>query len=232
MLNLIQEFEAHLVDQIINEGKSPEDEAIKQQVAEWKALSKKLAVVQKIAKSISGRINELETGFDEMLKEEKEKKAVVDGAIIEYTQKKGNTSVKYKEVVDYTLKMVNEAQKKVIEEFMKTVTTPGAITDVLAVVDPDLEKFLIDLKGVTGDELLDKMETMSRAGFERLPKQIKDKKKREGELKEGVIKNIEKVIKNIGARFRSIFNKFFKAKDKSDKAVEAFVKAVKNPVKE
>lgn len=231
MLNLIQEFEAKLVDQVINEGKSPEDESIKQQVAEWKALKKKMAVIEKISKAISSRVEELEVGFEEVIKEQKEKKAVIDGAIIQYTQKKSNTTVKYKEAVDYALKMVNEAQKKVLEEFIKSVTKQGTISDVLSVVDPELEKFLIDLKDASGDELMNKIETMARAGFDRLPKQIANAKKRD--LKEGVIKNIEKVLKNIGARFRTIFAKYFKAEDKSKQAVDALLKAVKaDPLKE
>lgn len=225
MLNMIKEFEANLVDQIINEGKSPEDESIKLQVAEWKALKKKLAVIEKISKAVSGRIAELEGSFEEVIKDQSEKKAVIDGAIIQYTQKKGNTTVKYKEAVDYALKMVNEAQKQVLETFIKSVTSPGAIKDVLTVVDPELEKFMIDLKDAEGDELMNKIETAARAGFDRLPKQVSNAKKRE--LKEGVVKNIEKILKGIANRFRTIFSKFFKANQKADKAIEALLKAVK-----
>lgn len=231
MMYLIKEIESKLLDQTINEAKTPEDESIKASIAEWKSLQKKLAVINKISKAVSSRITELESGFEEMIKEVTDNKAVVDGAIIQYTQKKSNTTVKYKEVVDYSLKMVNEAQKKVIEEFIKTVTSSGEIKNVLAVVDPDLEKFLIDLKGVEGTDMMNKIEDAARAGFERLPKQVANAKKRE--IKEGVADNIAKVVKNLARKLKTVFRSFFKSMDKAKKATDALVKAVgANPVKE
>ena len=231
MSNMIKEMELKMQDAALSEARSPEDESIKAEIAEWKQLAKKMAVIEKISKGISARITELEKGFEEVVKEVSEKKAVIDGAIIEYTQKKGNTTVKYKEAVDYALKMVNEAQKKVLEDFIKSVTKTGAITDVLAVTDPEFEQYLLDLKGVTGDELMSKIETASRASLDRFPKQVTNAKKRE--LKEGVADNIAKIVKSLVSRFKSIFSGFFKATDKADKAAMAFVKAVKmDPLKE
>jgi len=225
MTNMIKYLEEQILDQIIQEGKDPVDASIKANIAEWKALQKKVAVIQKMSKAITTRIAELETGFEEVIKEVNGNKAVVDGAIVEFTQKKSNTTVKYKEVVDYALKMVNEAQKEVLEKFIKSVTNESKITDVLAVTDPELEQFLLDLKRVEGEELLDKIETMARSGFEKLPKQIENAKKRA--LKEAVANNVVKVIKNIVATFKTKFKKFFKALDKQKKAAEDLVKAVK-----
>jgi hypothetical protein len=227
MKNMILDLEMQILDQIINEGKDPVDASIKEQIAEWKALKKKLAVVSKIAKAITDRVNELEKSFEEVVKDVDGKKAVIDGAILEYTQKKGNRTVKYKEVVDYALKMVNEAQKQVLEAFIATVTNPGETTDVLAVTDPELEQFLLQLKGLKGEELMDKIETMARSGFEKLPRQLANAKKRE--LKEGVVKNVAKVVANLVRTFKTKFKAVFKALDKSDKAVEALVKAVGAP---
>lgn len=230
-MNLIKEMEGKLLDQIINEAKSPQDEAIKASITEWKLLQKKLAVVNKIAKAVTSRITELETGFEEVIKGIDGNKTVVDGAIIEYTQKKGNTTVKYKEAVDYALKMVNEAQKKVLEDFVKSVTKSGEIKNVLAVVDPDLEKFLIDLSSIDGTDMMDKIEDAARAGFDRLPKQVANAKKRV--VKEGVGENIAKVVKNLVSKFKTVFRSVFKSIDKSKKAADAFASAVKaNPLNE
>lgn len=230
-MNLIKEMEGKLLDQIINEAKSPQDEAIKASITEWKLLQKKLAVVNKIAKAVTSRITELETGFEEVIKGIDGNKTVVDGAIIEYTQKKGNTTVKYKEAVDYALKMVNEAQKKVLEDFVKSVTKSGEIKNVLAVVDPDLEKFLIDLSSIDGTDMMDKIEDAARAGFDRLPKQVANAKKRV--VKEGVGENIAKVVKNLVSKFKTVFRSVFKSIDKADKAASAFASAVKaDPLKE
>jgi hypothetical protein len=230
-MNMIKEMEGKLIDRIINEAKDPQDEAIKASIQEWKTMQKKLAVMEKMSKAIAARINELEAGFEEVIKGATDNKAVVDGAIIEYTQKKGNKTVKYKEVVDYTLKMVNEAQKKVLEDFIGTVTSSPEIKNVLTVVDPDLEKFLIDLKGIQGKDMVDKIEDAARAGFERLPKQVANAKKRE--LKEGVADNIAKVVKNLVSRFKTVFKNVFKSLSASEKAAKAFAAAVKaDPLKE
>jgi hypothetical protein len=230
-MSMIKEIELKLQDLVIAETRSPQDESIKNEIAEWKALSRKLAVIQKMSKQITTRITELEGGFDEVIKEVADHKAVVDGAIIEYTQKKGNNTVKYKEAVDYALKMVNEAQKKVLEDFIKSVTKTGEITDVLAITDPEFEQYLLDLKGVTGDELISKIEITSRSSLDRFPKQVLNAKKRE--LKEGVKDNIQKVIKSLVSRFKTVFSAFFKSSAKAKKANEALVKAVKmDPLKE
>lgn len=223
--SMIHEFEEKLLSDIMNEAKDPIDASVKAAVAEWKELSKKMAVIEKISKAVAARITEVEKGLEEVVGKVKDRKAVVDGAILEYTQKKGNTTVKYKESVDYALKLVNEAQKKVLEDFIKSVTKPGAITDVLKVTDPDLEKYLIDLKDLKGEELMNKIETMARSGFDNIPKLAsKDKKK---VVKEGVMDNITKVVSHLVRTFKSVFSGFFKANDKADKAAESLLKAVK-----
>lgn len=231
MNSIIKEMELKLQDLAIEEGRDPQDASIKAEIAEWKAMKRKLAVIEKMSNAIGSRISELEKGFEEVIKEVDEHKAVVDGAIIEYVQKKGNKSVKYKEAVDYALKMVNEAQKKVLEEFIASVTKDGSITDVLAVTDPELEQYLLDLKGISGDDLLNKIETTSRASLDRFPKQVSNAKKRE--LKEGVVDNIAKIIKSLVSKFKRVMAPFYKSSDKAKKASEALVKAVKmDPLKE
>jgi hypothetical protein len=224
MLNMIKEIEGKILEGILAEGKDPMDESIKQQIAEWKLMKKKQAVIDKMSKAISSRIEELEKSFEEVVAGVEGNKAVVDGAILEYMQKKGNTTVKYKEVVDYTLKMVNEAQKEVIEKFIQSVTKSGEIKNVLEVTDPELAKYLIDLKSAGGDDMMAKIEKQARTGFDRLPKQVAGDKK---SLKEGVADNIAKIVKNLVSKFRTVFNAFFKAQSKADKAVQAFAKAVK-----
>lgn len=222
---MLKLLEAAIAEAIINEVVSPEDESIKEAITEWKLIKRKLAVIEKIGKALSTRIDSLEEKFDEVIADVDGNKAVVDGAILEYVKKKSNTTVKYKEVVDYSLKMVNEAQKKVIEMFIASVTKQGTITDVLAVTDPELEKYLLELKDVTGDELMDKIEVMARAGFDRIPKQVSNAKKRA--VKEGVVKDIATLIKHAASGFRTMFSKFFTAMKASQKATDSFVKAVK-----
>jgi hypothetical protein len=225
MLNLIREIEGKLLDAMIAEGKSPEDESIKLEIQEWKLMKKKLAVVEKMSKALSGRIAELEKNFEEVIKGVDGNKAVIDGAILEYTQKKGNTTVKYKEAVDYALKMVNEAQKRVIEDFVTSVTKSGEIRNVLSITDPELEKYLIDLGDAKGGDMMSKIETAARAGFDRLPAQVKNAKKRV--VKEGVTDNIAKVVKHLVSGFKRVFASFFKSMAKADKATASFLKAVK-----
>lgn len=230
MLQMIKEMEGRILDAVLAEGKSPQDESIKAAIAEWKLMKKKMAVIEKMSKAISDRIGELEAGFEEVVKQADGNTAVVDGAILEYTQKKGNTTVKYKEVVDYTLKMVNEAQKEVIEKFITTVTKSGEIRNVLSVTDPALAKYLIDLKDAGGDEMMSKIEKQARTGFDRLPKQVLGDKKK---LKEGVGDNVAKVVKSLVAKFKSLFGGYFKAVTKANKAAIALQKAVKaDPLKE
>lgn len=224
-MNLVQSLESELLERILAEAKDSQDEAVKVAIAEWKEMKKKLAVVEKIGKAISAQIAELESGFSEVIKEVDGNRMVVDNAIVEYVKKKGNTTVKYKEVVEYTLNMVNEAQKEVIIKFMESVTKSGEIKNVLAVTDPELEKYLIDLGDATGEELMAKIETQARTGFDRLPKQIANSKKRE--LKEGVVKNIVTIAKNLASKFRVVFKSFFVADKKAKKAIDELVKAVK-----
>lgn len=230
MNSMIFELETKILDLIIEGAKDPVDASIKEQIAEWKALQKKMAVVGKIAKAITTRVGELEASFEEVIKGIDGNKTVVDGAIVEYAKKKTNTTVKYKEVVDYSLKMMNEAQQKVLNEFIKTVTKESTTVNVLSIVDPELEQFLLQLKDVEGDELMDKIETMARSGFEKLPRQIANAKKRE--LKEGVMKNLETVVKNLVRTFKTKWKSVFKAIDNADKAAAALKKAVGAPVTE
>ncbi len=228
MTKMILGFEKNLVDLAISEGTDLIDKNIAAQVAEWKQMNKQFAVLGKISKLISNRIKELEEQFETVIKDVEDNKKVVDGCILEYTQKKSNRTVGYKEAVDYALKMMNEAQQKVLDEFIETVTNEPKITDVLKVTDPELEKYLIDLKQTDADELYAKLGDVSK-----IPKQLKNAKKRD-ELKEGVVDNIAKVVKQLAASFKTRFAKFFKAVEKRNKATDALIKAVKadTPIKE
>lgn len=220
MTKMILAFEQNLVDLAIFEAKDPVDVSIAEQVAEWKKLKKKFAVMDKISKLVTSRIKELETSFEEVIKDVDGNKKVVDGCILEYTQKKSNQTVKYKESVDYAMKMMNEAQQKVLQAFIDSVTKAPEITDVLAVTDPDLEQFILDLKKAPAEDLLDKA-----GDVDKFPRQVALAKKRE--LKEGVLDNIAKVIKRAVATFKTKFAKLFKAFGARDTATNALLKAVK-----
>ncbi len=228
MTKMILGFEKNLVDLAISEGTDLIDKNIASQVAEWKQMNKQVAVLAKLTKLISGRIGELEEQFDEAIKDIEGNKKVVDGCILEYTQKKSNRTVGYKEAVDYALKMMNEAQQEVMNKFIESVTKEPKISDILKVTDPELEKFIIDLKNTDADEIYAKLGDVSK-----FPKQIKNAKKRD-ELKEGVIDNIAKVAKQLAVSFKTKFAKFFKAVEKRNKATDALVAAVKAdaPMKE
>jgi len=227
MSDMILDLENRILDQILQEGKDPIDDALKETIAEWRQLQKDFIVIDKIAKAVSSRVGELETDMADMLKQMNSKKTVVDGVIIEFIQKKGNKTVKYKEALDYTLKMVNEAQQRVILAFVETVTNPGELRDVLVITDPEIEKHLLQVKKVSGMDMFRKMGSMARTVFSKLPKLFTNSVKRE--LKEGVEENLSKVIKNLVRRFKTVFKPVFKAIDASDKAVDALVKAVKAP---
>lgn len=220
MTKMILAFEQNLVDLAIFEAKDPVDVSIAEQVAEWKKLNKKFAVMNKISKLITSRINELEDSFEAVIKDVDGNKKVVDGCILEYTQKRSNQTVKYKESVDYAMKMMNEAQQKVLQAFVDSVTKAPEISSVLKVTDADLEHFLLDLKDTNADDLLDKA-----GDVEKFPRQVALAKKRD--LKEGVLDNIAKVIKRAVATFKTKFAKLFKAFTVRDNATSALMKAVK-----
>ena len=220
MTKMILEFEQNLVDLAIFEAKEPVDVSIAEQVAEWKKLKKKFVVMDKISKLVTSRIKELEESFNEVIKDVEGNKKIVDGCILEYAQKRSNQTVKYKESVDYAMKMMNEAQQKVLQAFVDSVTKAPEITDVLAVTDPDLEQFILDLKKAPAEDLLDKA-----GDVDKFPRQIALAKKRD--LKEGVLDNITKVIKRAVTTFKTKFAKLFKAFTTRDNATDALMKAVK-----
>lgn len=215
-MKLIQSLENKLLDNFFAEAKN---ESISEQVKEWNALQKKMAVISAISKAITSRVGELETSFDSILEKLKNQRKEVDGVILEYAQVKGRKSVGYKEGVAKALELLTAKKKEEFEEFMKSVTHEAEMKTVLSIESPELGEFMDSLKGISGKELLDRAEEIGTE-IEKLPNQVK-------KLREGVAKNIATVISNLAKNFALKFKSFFKASDAVDAAIENFKKAVK-----
>jgi hypothetical protein len=150
-----------------------------------------------------------------------DQRRVINSAII--TIKEGSKStVKYKEVVTKALEIATTDQKAVLNETIDKLTSKSVSTK-LNILEPEIADFLVTLnQHVTADELLERL-----GEIDKLPRNIINKKKREGKIAEGLsdkLPSIAKIfgdVKNIlSFAFRSVYKKLEKSKKSADKLAQ------------
>ena len=141
-------LELFLESSFILEDDSEEVKLTKKQIQElakeWAFLEKQAAVMNIITKKISSRVDQIQSQLLPVVKKEEAKSMTVKHAMIEYTTRK-STSVKYQKAFERALEVVNDEQKKFLEEYKETVTTRGIIENV-KLVDPKLAQLLNELQ--------------------------------------------------------------------------------------
>lgn len=173
---------------------------IEEKVQEWRGIKKQQAVFVAITKMMASRISELEADLLPYVKDIAEQQTVIDTAVVAYKTRNA-TSVKYQAAFAKALEISNKKQREVLQEFLTTVTTKDTKESV-AIADPDLEEFLAKLSDVSIDELADKIGDVSK-----LPRNIVNKKKREGEIQEGVAEVAAGALKKLVSVLKSAFLK-------------------------
>lgn len=121
-------------------------------VKEWSFLAKQAAVLNALAKRISSRVAEIEETLHPIVKAEETKQLAVKHTLVEYTTRK-QTKVKYKEVFEKALEVVNEEQKTFLQEYKEEMTDRGTV-ESLKLVDPELAQLVKNLNVMTGEELI------------------------------------------------------------------------------
>jgi septal ring factor EnvC (AmiA/AmiB activator) len=148
------------------------EQSTAQKLQEWRELKKKQAVLSNVNKMLTNGINELEAQMLPIIKCMDNQQDVVDNAIIEYKSRK-TKGVKYEAAFNKALEICNKSQRKVLNEFLDSVTTKG-VNESLKIADPEITEFSKMLKDVEADELLAKM-----GNVQNFPRLIINKKKRD-----------------------------------------------------
>jgi hypothetical protein len=117
---------------------------IQELAKEWAFLERQAAVMNIITKKIASRVDQIQSQLLPVVKKEEAKSMTVKHAMLEYTTRK-TTSVKYQKAFERALELVNDEQKKFLEEYKETVTTRGVIENV-KLVDPKLAQVLNELQ--------------------------------------------------------------------------------------
>lgn len=193
---------------------------VEEKIKEWRDISKQQAVFAAVVKMMGKRITELEAELLPFAKEMESQQAVIDTAIVAY-KTKSSTSVKYKEGFTKALEISNKKQREILNEFIGTVTTKGT-KEQIEIADPDLEEFLVKLGEVSPEELADKLGDVSK-----LPRNIVNKKKREGDLQEDMVDIAASAVKKLVSIFKVSLNRLKSKFKSSQKAAETLLATAK-----
>jgi hypothetical protein len=136
------------------------DDDLDKKFTEWQELKRQIEILNLVSDKISTRLGELEGDLKEVAKGAVAQSVIIDKAIINY-RTRNNTSTRYAELYKKALEISNDDQKKVLEEYKKTVTS-HSITDSLKITDPDLQIHLEMLKTMSTDQLVAQLDTIKK----------------------------------------------------------------------
>ncbi len=220
-MKLIREIDTIVILEGVTQHEKEVEASLELTIEDWKLLVKKIAILEKILKPLKEQVSVIEEALTPVAQEMEDQRRVINSAIITVKENSKST-VKYKEVVTKALEIATADQKAVLNETIDKLTTRSVSTK-LNILEPEIADFLIGLnQHVTSDELLDRL-----GEIEKLPRNIINKKKREGKIVEGVsdkLPSISKIFSDVkhllSFAFKSVYKKLEKSKKSADKLVE------------
>ncbi len=200
-------------------------EKVEEAIDRWKQLVKIQALLDKALGPIKKEISSIEDFLTPVTKEAYKGIYKVNDSIVEL-KSRSTTSVKYQQVVQKALEIANEEHRKILEATIESVTTRG-VSESVKLLDPELDKYLADIKdAITGDDILERL-----GDLEKLPRNIINKKKRDGllgesQINEAIIPSIKKIFGDISRMLKLSFNKVQRQLNRFNKAADKFADAV------
>lgn len=220
-MKLIREIDGIVILEGVTKHEKDVEASLELTIEDWKLLVKKIAILEKILKPLKEQVSVIEEALIPVAQEMEEQRRVINSAIITIKESSKST-IKYKEVVTKALEIATADQKSVLNETINKLTTKSVSTK-LNILEPEIADFLVTLnQHVTADELLERL-----GDIDKLPRNIINKKKREGKIAEGLsdkLPSIAKIfsdVKNIlSFAFKSVYKKLEKSKKSADKLAQ------------
>lgn len=200
-------------------------EQVEVAIERWKQLVKIQALLDKALAPVKKEIGSIEEFLTPVAKEAYKGIYTVNDSIVEY-KTRSSTSVKYQQVVQKALEIANEEHRKTLEATIESVTTRG-VSESVKLLDPELDKYLGEIKdAITGDDILERL-----GDLEKLPRNIINKKKRDGllaesQVNEAIIPSIKKIFGDISRMLKLAANKVQRQLNKFTKAADKLAEAV------
>lgn len=191
----------------IDTGVDPELEL---QLQEWQELKKRKEVLEALAKKISKRVGELESGLIDIVKTSKEQTIIIDQSIIEYKTRKSGKRYAFTDVIKKAMELLTKDQRKIVEDFKESISHES-VKESLKYTDPDLASYLHSIKLLDTKDLVGELGVIS---------QITDKPKKKKD--EGLLDIVKKVIE----KAKKVFSKLKSSFKKGDSSIKEFKKAV------
>lgn len=176
--------------------------------AEWKLLMAQTEILTALSKKIASRSEEIEKVLLPVVQKEEAKTLLVKNSMLEYKER-NTTGVAYAKIYAKALEIVNEEQKKVLEEYKESMTNKD-VKRSLNLIDPKLAKLASDIKVASNEQLVDMLQHVKGV--------VSD------DIKEA---NIMDLIKQAFGAIKAAFAPLMKAQNRSMKAARALEAAAK-----